>query len=377
MLDVVFWENSLRRWGIALAIIVCSLLVGRIASAILRAVAKRLQSVIWSSVANGVGVPLTTLVLVCGMRVATVSLILPAGFKTLCEKGVAFLAVVMIAWVFANAYEAIHHAVIEPYARQSAGAVDIHLFGLMRTLIGILIWAVGLASAFHTVGFEVSAILASFGIGGMAIALASQDTVANIFGGLLIMTQRPFKIGERIDVAGINGWVQHLGLRNTVIKNWYGREVLVPNKKFTDSPVVNIDSQQVYLLEARLRLDMQTSAPQVDSAIQILRDIVRENPLLDKSPWVMFDKIEYGFFEIEFWYGVLRWNPKETADIPNEYEKVCRAKTQVNLAILSRFEAAGIRLALPIRASGVPRDSAPRESPALPAPPGGAPAGPR
>ena len=93
MLDMIFWENSLRRWAIALAIIVCSLLIGRIASAILRGVARGLKSVIWSSVASGVGVPLTALSLACGMRVATVSLTLPAGLKTLFEKGEAFLAV--------------------------------------------------------------------------------------------------------------------------------------------------------------------------------------------------------------------------------------------------------------------------------------------
>ncbi len=261
----------------------------------------------------------------------------------------------LITWFIANGYDAIHRGGFEPYARKPDATIDLHLFVVLRTIINVVVWIIGLASALNSVGFEVSAILAGLGIGGMALALASQDTVANIFGGLLVLTQRPFKVGERIEVAGINGWVHQFGLRNTILKNWYGRSVLVPNKKFTDSVVINIDSQSLYYQEARLRLDPLTTPAQLEQALQILRDIVSEAELLDKTPWVMLDKIEHGYFEIEFWYGILRWTPKESATIPNEYEKICRAKTQVNLEILKRFEVAGLRFAMPL-AVRVPGD---------------------
>ena len=123
---------------------------------------------------------------------------------------------------------------------------------------------------------------------------------------------------------------------------------MIPNKKLSDSIVINIDSQSLYYQEARLRLDPRTSAAEVERALAILADIVREIDLLDKTPWIMFDKIEHGFFEIEFWYAIPRWTAREASSIPNEYEKICRAKSLVRLEVLKRFASAGMTM-LPAR----------------------------
>lgn len=350
MLEKVYLGNSIQRWLIATAILFGALILGRILSAVAKAIGTKLKSPFLASATAGVSGPLTTLVLIFGVRVAGESLELPGGVKDLTAKAVVFLSVITLTWLVANAYDAINKGVFEPYSRKPNAAVELHVFAVLRTVVNVLVWLIGIASALNSVGFEVSAILAGLGIGGMALALASQDTVANFFGGVLVLTQRPFKVGERIEVAGINGWVHQFGLRNTIIKNWYGRAVLIPNKKFTDSAVVNIDSQQVYYQEARLRLAPETTPDEMERALQILRDIVKDGELLDKTPWVAFDHIDHGFFEIEFWYAILKWTPKESAKIPNEYEKICLGKTWVNLEILKRFQAAGIRLALPLQA---------------------------
>lgn len=350
MLDKVYLGNSIQRWLIAAAILIGALILGRILSAVAKAIGSKLKSPFLASAAAGVSGPLTTLVLIFGVRIAGESLELPGGVKDLTAKAVVFLSVITLTWLVANAYDAINKGVFEPYARKPNAAVELHVFAVLRTVVNVVVWLIGVASALNSVGFEVSAILAGLGIGGMALALASQDTVANFFGGVLVLTQRPFKVGERIEVGGINGWVHQFGLRNTIIKNWYGRVVLIPNKKFTDSVVVNIDSQQVYYQEARLRLAPETTPDEMERALQILRDIVKDGELLDKTPWVSFDHIDHGFFEIEFWYAILKWTPKESSKIPNEYEKICLGKTWVNLEILKRFQAAGIRLALPLQA---------------------------
>lgn len=348
MLDQIILGNSILSWLVAGAILVGSLVIGRIAAALLVSVVRRLGSAVLVAVGEGARGPLTTLALVLGVRVAVESLALPQGLKDLSEKSTTFIAVVVLTWLLAKCYDALHSAVFLPYARRPTAAIDVHLFGVLRTVCNILIWVIGLASALNSVGFEVSAILAGLGIGGMALALAAQDSVANLFGGVIVLTSRPFKIGDRIEVAGVNGWVQQINLRSTLITNWYGRQVTVPNKCFTDSIVTNIDTQNVYFQEARLRLDPRTPAAGVDQALQILREIVADLDELDKTPWVMFDRIDHGFFELEFWYGIPRWSKAESASIPNEYEKICRAKSKVNLEILKRFEAAGLQLAVPM-----------------------------
>lgn len=348
MLDQAILGNTIRQWVVAAGIILAALILGRIVTSIIRGVVARIQSNIAALLAAAMGGPVTTLLVVFGVRVAAESLVLPPGAYALLGQAVTLLSVLCITWLAANAYDAIHNGVFVPYARRPDSNIDLHFFAVFRTIVNVLVWVVGVASGLNSVGFQVSAILAGLGIGGMALALAAQDTVANFFGGVLVLTQRPFKVGDRIEVAGVNGWVHQFGLRNTIIKNWYGRDVLVPNKKFTDSIVTNIDSQSVYFQEARLRLDPRSSVADLEKALQILRDIVKDAALLDKTPWVMFDKIEHGFFELEFWYAIPRWTPNEAGQIPNEYEKICRAKSHVNLEILRRFEAAGIRLALPM-----------------------------
>lgn len=357
MLGKLFFGNTVESWAIAIAILLAAAILGRVASSIVKSMATRLGSPLIAVMVAGASAPLTLFVCLFGVRVAAESLVLSAGVHNLLAKGVTFFSVVIITWIIVNIYDAVHKTVFEPYTRRPDATIDLHLLVVMRTFVNVLVWMIGMASALNSVGFEVSAVLAGLGIGGMALALAAQDTVANIFGGVLILLQRPFKIGERVEVAGVNGWVTQIGLRNTMIMNWYGQSVLIPNKKFTDSIVTNIDSQSVYYQELRLKLDPLTSPQQLELAVQILKDIVRDVEHMHQTPWVMISKIGEGFMEIEFWYGILRWTPKEAAQIPNEYEKICRAKTNVNLEILKRFAKAELRFAIPI-AVHVPGDPA-------------------
>lgn len=348
MLDTVFWGNSVARWLIAGALLLASLVVGRLAGALVALAVRRAKARVVAEMARAFVGPVTVLTVILGVRIAAESLELAAAVMSLTTQGATFFSVLVLTWLAAQLYGVLHGSALEPYAARPESSVDIHLLRVLRTVVTALVWVVGGASALTSVGFEVSAILAGLGIGGMAVALAAQDSVANLFGGVLVLTQRPFRIGERIDIGGVDGWVQHVGLRTTRIRNWYGRDVWIPNKKFTDSVLTNIDSQKVYYQEVHLRLDPRSTSREIEQALSILADVVRENELLDKTPWIAFDRIQHGFFEIEFWYGITRWTRAESETIPNEYEKICRAKTRLNLEVLRRFEAAGLRLAVPL-----------------------------
>ncbi len=348
MLEQEYFGNSILRWIVAAAIVLGAAVFGGLCVKLLKALVQKMGSQLTRLIVEGTSVPITLLVSVFGIRIASESLVLPSKLVYWVTSGTTLLIAIIITWLGVCVYDALHKGVFEPYARRPESPIELHLFVVLRTLVHVVVWAVGIATGLNSIGFEVTAILAGLGIGGVALALASQDTVANIFGGVIVLTQRPFKVGERVEVAGVNGWVQHIGLRNTIIRNWYGRLVLVPNKKFTDSIVTNIDSQSCYYFEVRPRLDAWTRPEQVEQAIQILRDIVNDIELLDKGSWVMLDKIAQGYLELEFWFSVSRWSPQEQDRFSDEYQKICLAKTQVNLEILRRFEAAGLRLALPL-----------------------------
>jgi MscS family membrane protein len=348
MLEHVIFGNTIKRWLISMGIILASLLIGRIATALMRSIARRTKWKIAAVISEQIGGPVMLFVLLFGLRVAIESLDMQENARALLTKGTTFFAGVVVTWLLVQAYDAVHKGIFEPYARQPDSRIELHLFIVLRTVVRVLFWVIGIASSLNSVGFEVSAILAGLGIGGVALALASQDTVSNFFGGLIVITQRPFKIGQRVEVSGVDGWVNHIGLRTTIIKNWQGREVSIPNKLFTDSIVTNHDSQDCFYHEMRLRLDPRTSADEVEKALEILREIVRDSALLHNVSWESLDKIGDGYLELVFLYGVSKLKPDEKEKFANEYEKICKGKTDVNLAILRRFEAAGIRLAMPM-----------------------------
>lgn len=342
----VILGNSLSDWLLAAGFIFLGVLIGRVAAGLLKGMVKRLGNEFLVTVADESSAALTLGVTLAGVSAAVESLTLPARISHLSGQAIVFVFVLALTWLVSGLYEALHKRVFVPYAGRSGGTIDLHLITVLRSLARALIWFAGLASALNSVGFEVTAVLAGMGIGGVALAMASQDTVANLFGGLIVLTQRPFKAGERIEVAGVNGWVQKIGLRTTTVTNWYGRTVQIPNKVFTDGVVTNIDSQGCYYQEARLRIEPWTPPVKVEEALDILRQIVDDNDLLLKTGWAALDKVDPAFLELEFWYAIAKWSADEKASIGNEYEKICQAKTQVNLAVLRRFEQAGIRFAL-------------------------------
>jgi MscS family membrane protein len=348
-LDATVLGNPLSQWLMAAGLVIGAVLLGRLLVGVLNASARKLGSGLVVAVAEEAAAPLTVIATLLGVRLAIESLALPAALGVATTQGTKFFIAVSLTWLLVGVYDAFHRSVFEPQARKPDSSIELHLLMVLRTVAHVLIWLAGLATALNSIGFEVTAVLAGLGIGGMALALASQDTVSNIFGGVIVLTQRPFKVGERIEVNGINGWVQKIGLRTTTVTNWYGRLVQIPNKVFTDGVVTNIDSQGCYYLESRLRIEPWTPPAKVEEALAILHGVIADNELLLKSGWAALDKVEPGYLELEFWYAVSKWSVDEKAHIGNEYEKICQAKTRVNLAVLQRFEQAGIRMALPLR----------------------------
>ncbi|MBV7331470.1 mechanosensitive ion channel family protein [Chloroflexi bacterium TSY] len=173
--------------------------------------------------------------------------------------------------------------------------------------------------------------------------------IANIFGGITVFLQKPFKVGDRIEVSGINGWVREIGLRSSMIQDFFGNKISVPNRTFTTAPLTNIAARPSYLIKISLRLNHGNSSAQLESALEILKDIVQGHELIEDRSMVHFDMIGDYSFDVELFYHIRKWQPIEQETIGTELEKIFLVKTEVNLEIMRRFEANGIRLALPLR----------------------------
>lgn len=215
---------------------------------------------------------------------------------------------------------------------------------LMRpllTVIRIAWFTVTFVYIFHRAGFNISTMIAGLGIGGMAIALASQDTLKNVFGSLMILGDKPFSVGQRILANGFDGVVEEIGIRSTKIRLLNGHQASIPNDTISRAEIENVGRRPFIRNSSALLLPLDTPAEKLEQAVKIVSDLLEDHEGFDAAfpPRIHLNGLtETGYrLKILFWY-----HPPEYW----EYQAYCQ---QFNLNIAKSFADAGIRLAAPAR----------------------------
>jgi MscS family membrane protein len=198
-------------------------------------------------------------------------------------------------------------------------------------------------------GLNITTLLAGAGVCGLAIAFAAKDTIANFFGSLMIILDKPFKVGERIVFSGVNGVVEHVGLRSTRLRTLDGHLVTVPNSKLADAPIENVGARPYIKFVSNLTLVYDTPAVKVERAVEILHEILdaHDGREEDMPPRIYFNAFNdwslnimvIAWFHPGDWVMAQEWNHK------------------TNLEILKRFNAEGIEFAFPTNTTYLAGDS--------------------
>ena len=183
---------------------------------------------------------------------------------------------------------------------------------------------------------EIKTLLAGLSVGGLALGLAAQDTVANMFGAVAILLDKPFHIGDRIKVESVDGMVEAIGLRSTRIRNLDGHHVTVPNKLMGNAVIINITRRPAIKTEMNLGLTYDTPVEKVKRATQLLEEIFQSNPKTTDLI-ISFNKFADSALNI---FVVHVWNGTDA--------KIHFAEMQaLNLKIKERFDAEKIEFAFP------------------------------
>ena len=262
-------------------------------------------------------------------------LTLPAKLDVAIGNIVQFLIVMLAALLLTRLFDVVINEYIKPLADDSANDLDDHLLPLLQKGIKIIIWSMAAIIGLNNAGYDVAALLAGLGIGGIALAMAAKDTIANVFGGFTIFTDRPFKMNDRIKVAGYDGTVKEIGVRSTRLQTLEGRIVTIPNSKFSESPVENVSWEPTRKIILELGLTYDTQPEAMDKALAILKAIADENPGVDEKVVLFFSGFGASSLNITFIYYITK-----NADIPS-------VQNEVNRAILHRFNAEGLEFAFP------------------------------
>jgi len=212
------------------------------------------------------------------------------------------------------------------------------LFPLLRkvTKVAVIIAAAVLTA--DNLDIKITSLLAGLSVGGLALGLAAQDTVANLFGAVAIFLDKPFYIGDRIKVENVDGAVESIGLRSTRVRNLDGYLVTLPNKLMGNAVITNITRRPNIKTEMNFGLTCDTPVEKVRRATAILEEIFRANPkTVDLI--ISFNKFADSSLNI---YVSHVWNGTQ--------DKVYYAEMQeFNLKIKQRFADEAIEFAFPSR----------------------------
>ena len=187
---------------------------------------------------------------------------------------------------------------------------------------------------------DITALLASAGIIGLAIALAAKDTISNFFGTIVIIADCPYRIGDRIESGKVNGIVTHIGMRSTRIMTADESVYTIPNSELTNTPLCNINRRGCIKHVMDLGLIYSTSPEQMEKALRILHEILDDfhgPDTPEHSPHIFFS----GFGAYSLNIRVIVW--LKTVSFVEE-EKLLN---ELNMAILKQFNDAGLEFAYP------------------------------
>jgi len=270
--------------------------------------------------------------------------------SSLVGRIVAFLVVVALAWFLINLV-----ALIEAWLRRllsRRGRIHDQLVPLVGRTIRIFIGIVFVLFAAENIfNADITAWLAGLGIAGLAVSLAAQDSVKNVFGSITVLFDRPFVVGDRIAFGPVEGVVEHIGLRSTKIRTIAGHLHSVPNMKFTDGTVENITARQYMRRDFTLGLVWGTPVEDLRRGVEIVRRLLLDSDLsapIDRAgspPRVNFETFGTDSLNIRVIYVFRLTAVPPVRDVASFFDHA----EAVNFRILEEFQAAGLEFAFPTR----------------------------
>lgn len=217
-----------------------------------------------------------------------------------------------------------------------------HYNPVMTTIISIMVlivvWSVMLLSILANLGVDITALVASLGVGGIAVALAVQTVLSDVFASLSIGVDKPFEIGDFVVFGEVAGTIEHIGLKTTRIRSLSGEQVVCANADLLRQVVHNYKRMDTRRIVFKFGINYDTPSDKVRQVAEAVGDIVRATPKarFDRAHFLGFDESQLTF---EVVYIVLTSDYNQYMDIQQE----------INLQLLDALRDLDVRFALPRR----------------------------
>ncbi|MFA5931691.1 MAG: mechanosensitive ion channel family protein [archaeon] len=337
----VFFGSTLLQYAYFLAGIALAIIIGKTISWLftntLTNLAKNTKSNVDDFLVAALRKPITVVAILIGMYLSFNFLSLDQSTLALKDRVFFVVAIVFVGWLGTRISNAFIEKIVKPIAKKTSSKLDDHMLPIIDKALKVIIWVLVGIAILGNLGYDVTAILAGLGIGGLAFAFAAQKTIADVFGGVSILFSKPFVIGNTIEVKSLNiiGEVTEIGLRNTRLRDLDGRMNTVPNSDLSASVVKNITSEPDKRIITNLGLTYNTTSKKLANAKQILAKVINSNKNCKKEPIIYFNEYQASAVNLQIIYYI--------TDKVN-WQKV---QDEVNSTIKEEFEKAKIEFAYP------------------------------
>lgn len=330
-INIPEWAQSLPEWtqgsflglrvyqGLALLVLIA---IGFITRAIisfivanrLRKLSKKLNRPWLNPIVAAAASPGATLFMALILAIAYPRLGLPVGMTVIMSLVVRVMVAGSIVW-------ALYH-LIDVFALRwadiAAGTdtkLDDQLVPMVRKLAKILLVTSGVLIVLQNLNVNVGAMVATLGVGSIAIAFAAKDMLANFFGSIVVFVDKPFQIGDWVVVDGAEGVVEEVGFRSTRVRTFYNSLMTLPNAVFTEKKIDNYGARQYRRTFVTIGITYDTTPDQMQAFIEGIRAIIQANPYTRKDYYEVhmsgfgdssLNVMLYFFFKTDSWSIELR-----------------------------------------------------------------------
>ena len=246
----------------------------------LRVMAGRSETLLDDSLVDAIVSPLRVGVVGFTLILVTVIFAFDAQVVQIAQAAGRSLLIVAAFYAIVSVFEVVS---LQPTAFQRLTGMTIpeRLLPFLNTLVKFLIIALGAIFVLQELQFDVAALIASLGVVGIGISLASQNTVSNMFGFAAIVSDNPFKVGDFIRTPSVTGIVESVGVRATRVRQLDQAQVSVPNHLLTDAIVVNLSRMQKRRLDLTLSFTYGTTSAQMNALLDEIRALLESKEDID------------------------------------------------------------------------------------------------
>ncbi len=341
MLENIIFGNTVMQYIEVIAITVGSLIAAKIIYYLLKTVVgaavKNTQTRLDDELLDNAEKPIIAIIVVTGLYLGLTRLTLGSDLATL--NNATYIAIaIILTWLALRLSNLVVSFWLKPMTEKTKSHIDDQLVPIVGVLLKIIVIALALYIVLTNFNYDITALVAGLGVGGLAVALATKDYLENIIGGLTIFTDKPFKIGDLVEVNGTKGFIKEVGIRTTRLLTYDNTLVVMPNTQMVTNKLVNIsEPNRTIGISATIGVTYDTSIAKIEKGKDIIKKAVTSTKGIDKNypPLVFFTGFGDSALKVWFKYKI--------ADYGNKLS----ITDEINTKIKKGFEKAKIEMAFP------------------------------